>query len=45
MIDDVGISLDKGRKDKLVSHLAGLGQVFLTSTDPDFIQDGHKIFL
>lgn len=31
LIDDVGIGLDDGRKDKLFKHLENLGQVFLTS--------------
>ena len=32
LIDDVGISLDDSRKEKLYAHIGGLGQVFLTST-------------
>lgn len=33
MIDDVGISLDNQRKEKLLHELISLGQVFLTTTD------------
>lgn len=33
MIDDVGISLDEKRKERLLGLLASLGQVFLTTTD------------
>lgn len=33
MIDDVGISLDDKRKERLLRLLASLGQVFLTTTD------------
>lgn len=33
MIDDVGISLDEKRKERLLVLLAALGQVFLTTTD------------
>lgn len=31
-VDDIGISLDESRQEKLVSHLASFGQVFVTST-------------
>lgn len=34
MIDDVGISLDEKRKERLIHVLGSLGQVFLTTTDP-----------
>lgn len=34
MIDDVGISLDEKRKERLLGVLGSLGQVFLTTTDP-----------
>ena len=37
MIDDVGISLDEKRKERLLRHLASLGQVFLTTTDSRLI--------
>lgn len=37
MIDDVGISLDEKRKERLLGHLASLGQVFLTTTDSRLI--------
>lgn len=33
LIDDVGISLDNFRRQKLLAHLKTLGQVFLTSTE------------
>ena len=33
MIDDVGISLDEKRKEKLLGLLSSLGQVFLTTSD------------
>ncbi len=33
LIDDVGVSLDESRRDKLFSHISSLGQVFLTATD------------
>ncbi|MBN9378154.1 MAG: hypothetical protein BGO14_05765 [Chlamydiales bacterium 38-26] len=33
LIDDVGVSLDGSRRQKLLMHLNALGQVFLTSTD------------
>lgn len=32
LIDDVGVSLDSSRKDKLLTHIQSLGQVFLTAT-------------
>jgi DNA replication and repair protein RecF len=38
MIDDVGISLDKNRRERLTNQLAGLGQVFLTTTDSTFLE-------
>lgn len=34
LIDDLGISLDAGRKEKLLTHLTSLAQVFLTLTHP-----------
>lgn len=37
MIDDVGLSLDNQRRDKLIEQLASLGQIFLTTTDPHLI--------
>lgn len=37
MIDDVGISLDKKRKDRLLDQLSTFGQVFLTTTDSNLI--------
>lgn len=38
LVDDVGISLDGSRREKMMNHLFNLGQVFLTSTDVDFYQ-------
>ena len=31
MLDDIGISLDQNRKERLIEHLAHFGQVFLTT--------------
>ncbi|WP_075882775.1 DNA replication/repair protein RecF [Candidatus Protochlamydia sp. W-9] len=47
MIDDIGMSLDSNRKDRLVEQLQSVGQVFLTTTDPkflDYIDVDKKIF-
>ena len=33
MVDDVGISLDDQRRERLISYLTTMGQVFLTTTD------------
>lgn len=33
LVDDVGVSLDATRRGRLLSHLEGLGQVFLTATE------------
>lgn len=33
LVDDVGMSLDRGRQSKLTGHLANLGQVFVTTTE------------
>ena len=41
LVDDVGISLDEGRRSKLLDHLKGLGQVFLTATAPLTIEASH----
>lgn len=48
MIDDVGISLDEKRRQRLLEQLLSLGQVFLTATDPALVQSfegNKKIFL
>jgi len=37
MVDDAGISLDNKRKSKLLSLLSNAGQVFLTTTDEEFL--------
>lgn len=47
MLDDVGISLDLGRRQRLLERLTTAGQVFLTTTDEnllDSIQEEKKIF-
>jgi DNA replication and repair protein RecF len=48
MVDDVGISLDEKRREKLMKQLASLGQVFLTTTDChllDAFQGTKKVFI
>lgn len=44
MIDDVGISLDVKRREKLIEQLSSLGQVFLTTTDSTLLDaySGNK---
>lgn len=37
MVDDVAISLDDRRRERLLSYLTKMGQVFLTTTDPTLI--------
>ncbi len=47
MIDDVAISLDEKRRERLLDQLTSLGQVFLTTTDTHLLQafEGtYKIF-
>ncbi len=47
MIDDMGMSLDSNRKERLLAQLQTLGQVFLTATDPALLDDfkgDKKIF-
>ncbi len=47
MIDDVGISLDDKRRERLLNQLTSLGQVFLTTTDShlmDSFSGSKKIF-
>jgi len=39
MIDDVGISLDHRRRQRLLDQLASMGQVFLTTTDEALLSD------
>lgn len=41
LVDDVGISLDAGRRDRLLKHLQNLGQVFLTTTTSLPVQARH----
>lgn len=36
LVDDVGISLDSSRRERMMGHLCDLGQVFITSTEPKF---------
>lgn len=44
LVDDVGMSLDMNRQGKLSDHLANLGQVFLTSTEPPpAVEDANVI--
>jgi DNA replication and repair protein RecF len=48
MIDDVGISLDEKRRERLLHRLACLGQVFLTTTDTrliDSLSGSKKVIL
>ena len=42
MIDDVGLSLDRVRKDKLFRHLSGLEQVFLTTTEEEIVGENAR---
>ena len=47
MIDDVGISLDEKRRERLLDQLASMGQIFLTTTDSKLIDSFNgpkKIF-
>lgn len=37
MIDDVGISLDEKRRERLLNQLASMGQIFLTTSDSNLI--------
>jgi DNA replication and repair protein RecF len=39
MIDDVGISLDRRRRQRLLDQLVSMGQVFLTTTDEALLSD------
>lgn len=48
MIDDVGISLDDKRRERLLDQLVSLGQVFLTTTDCqllDAFTSSKKVFV
>lgn len=38
MIDDIGLSLDAKRRERLIEQLKGLGQVFVTTTDTEFLK-------
>lgn len=44
MIDDIGIGFDQVRRNKLLDHLRGLNQVFLTTTS-DFSLEGRRVAL
>lgn len=47
MIDDVGMSLDHNRRERLINQLGNLGQVFLTTTDSTLLDSypgNKKIF-
>ncbi len=37
MVDDIGISLDDNRRERLLNRLASLGQVFITTTDSSLL--------
>lgn len=47
MVDDVGMSLDHNRRNRLINQFSGLGQVFLTTTDEAFLDsyEGPKAVL
>ncbi len=45
LIDDVGVSLDKNRRTKLMSRLVSMRQVFVTSTEPLEAKDANIILL
>lgn len=47
MVDDVGMSLDKNRRERLINQLGNLGQVFLTTTDDAFLDSytGEKAII
>lgn len=43
LIDDIGMSLDSGRRKRLVDHFSSLGQVFVTTTDEaEIVSDAHR---
>lgn len=42
LIDDVGISLDKVRRERLMSQLQDVGQVFLTATEEQPLEHVHR---
>lgn len=42
LLDDVGMGLDIRRKERLLQELAGLGQVFLTTTDETLLNQTKK---
>lgn len=42
LIDDVGMGLDTNRKERLIAELSQLGQVFLTTTEENFLQQTSK---
>jgi DNA replication and repair protein RecF len=45
LIDDLGISLDHNRKEKLLTHLSSLNQVFITLTEPKGFTDTSNNFI
>lgn len=45
LIDDVGVSLDAQRRERLFASLEQLGQVFVTSAEPVLITGGHTLNL
>ena len=47
LMDDLGQSLDRQRRERFTAELSSFGQVFLTSTEPDLLhnQSSHASFL
>lgn len=45
LIDDVGISLDEGRRARLFELLTTLGQVFLTTTSDTWLESENKLVI
>lgn len=42
LVDDIALSLDSSRKGHLLDYLGGLGQVFISTTDPEATIAGEK---
>jgi len=45
MVDDVGLSLDSERRQRLLHFLKNLGQIFVTTTDDKLLNDAEKAFV
>lgn len=45
LVDDLGISLDAGRRLQLLQHLSSLDQVFITTTDMGSLLQGEHVIL